>query len=49
MNKMQCVDCEVVLNAKNHKTNRNNRDVVKRCGKCYLVWKAEERKREGRL
>ena len=41
-----CIDCEALLN--NH-NSRSSRGKKKRCGTCYLTWKAVERKREGRL
>ena len=47
-----CSECGVPLrgNTRGHDRNRYKEEctIGKKCGKCYLKWKAEQRKRMGR-
>ena len=43
-----CVDCNEVINTRNSHSTGGYLSMP-RCGKCYLKWKREERRRKGRL
>ena len=48
----RCTICNVSINSLNTKgvnvVGTSNNGTIKRCGKCYLKWKKEERRKNGK-